>query len=107
MAAGHARRRIDPMHATLGRYDRIDASQDEVIRSGRQLAAALSKAPGFISYALLEVGDGVLATVSVFETQAELAEGERLIAAWAAAHAAPLGPPAEAVTGEILVQKGM
>ncbi|MBV9358204.1 MAG: hypothetical protein JO023_22045 [Chloroflexi bacterium] len=95
------------MHATLGRYDRVSASPDEVVQVGRQLATVLSKAPGFISYALLNMGDGVLATVSIFETQAELEEADRLTAAWVAAHSTPLARPSEAVSGEILVQKGM
>ena len=95
------------MHATLGRYDRVSASSDEVIRVGRQLAAVLSQASGFVSYVLLDMGDGVLTTVSIFETQAELEEADRLTAAWVAAHPTPLTPPTEAVSGEILVQKGM
>jgi hypothetical protein len=96
------------MYATLERYDRIRASQDEVIVAGRQLAAALSKAPGFISYALLAVGDGVLATMCVFETQIELVAAEGLVATWMATHAGtPLAAPAHTLTGEILVQKGM
>jgi hypothetical protein len=107
MAAGRAGPSIETMHATLGRYDRVSASQDEVIRAGRQLAAALSKAPGFISYALLDLGDGALATVSVFETQGDQEEADRLLAAWVATHATVLAPPADALRGEILVQKGM
>jgi hypothetical protein len=107
MAAGPVARSIEPMHATLGRYDRISASQDEVVQAGRQLAAVLSKAPGFISYALLDMGDGALATVSFFETQADQEEADRLLAAWVATHATVLAPPADALRGEILVQKGM
>lgn len=96
------------MYATLGRYDRISASQEEVIVAGRQLATALSRAPGFISYALLEVGDGVLATMCVFDTQTDLVAAEGLIATWVATHGGiPLATPSQRFTGEILVQKGM
>ena len=95
------------MHATLRRYDGIGGSQDQVIQVGRQLAAVLSRAPGFISYALLELGDGMLATVSVFETQAELEAANRLIVAWVATHRTLLTAAGEAVSGEVLVQKGM
>ncbi|MBV9357785.1 MAG: hypothetical protein JO023_19910 [Chloroflexi bacterium] len=96
------------MHATLGRYDGISGeSQDKVIQVGRQLAAVVSKAPGFVSYALLEVGDGTLATVSVFETRAELQAADRLIAAWVAMHRTLLTPAGEGVSGEVLVQRGM
>ena len=91
----------------LGRYHRVSASQDEVIRAGRQLAAVPSTTPGFISYALLELGNGALATVSVFETQADEEESDRLPAAWVAAHPTPLASPADALPGEFLVQKGM
>ena len=107
MAGSVPARRIESVHATLGRYDGIGGSQEEVIQVGRQLAAVLSKAPGFISYALLEVGDGMLATVSVFETQAELEAADRVIAAWVAMHRTLLTPATEAISGEVLVQKGM
>ncbi|MBV9356498.1 MAG: hypothetical protein JO023_13335 [Chloroflexi bacterium] len=66
-----------------------------------------STTPGFISYALLELGNGALATVSVFETQADEEESDRLPAAWVAAHPTPLAAPADALRGEVLVQKGM
>ena len=58
------------MHATICRHEDIAGSTEEVMHAGRRLAMALSKLPGFVTYALLEAGDGVLATMSVFETQA-------------------------------------
>ncbi|MBV9596587.1 MAG: hypothetical protein JOZ87_06955 [Chloroflexi bacterium] len=95
------------MHASLGRYERCGASQAELVQVGRQLARLVSQAPGFISYALLEARDGMLATVSVFETEAQLEEADRLLADWLAAHATPLARPLATLRGEILVQKGM
>jgi hypothetical protein len=77
------------------------------MQAGRQLAVVLSKAPGFISYLLLDTGDGTLATVSIFETRADLEEAERLIASWVAPNRTPLTVPSAAMSGEILVQKGM
>ena len=96
------------MHASIGHYTRISTAADEVIQATRHLAAELSHVPGFVSYALLDMGDGSLASISVFESRAELDAGDRLIVAWMAEHL--LGHSttlARAVAGEIVFQRGM
>ena len=96
------------MHATIYHYDGVTGSIDEVVRVGRQLAIALSKSPGFVSYALLDAGDGVLVAVSIFEQKTELEAADRLVEAWVRNHLAALLPqPGQVITGEVIVQKGM
>ena len=68
----------------------------------------LSEAPGFVSYAALDGGPGVLASVSFFETAADLAAAERLVTAWVDEHRAALRPhPPEITGGEVVVQRGL
>jgi hypothetical protein len=55
------------MHAVIRRYDRVGGPPDHLQRAGRALAARLSQAPDFVSYAALDAGAGVLASVSFFE----------------------------------------
>jgi hypothetical protein len=96
------------MHASIGHYAAIGAATDEVIQATRQLATALSHTPGFVSYALLDMGDGTLASISIFESRLELDAGDRLVGAWLAEHLPSVPgavPPPE--IGEIVLQRGM
>ena len=99
---------MEPMHATIARYAGGAGATDEVMGAGRQLATALSKEPGFVSYALLDVGDGVLVSISVFEQQTELEAADRLVGTWEVEQmAALLTTRLQVFTGEVVVQKGM
>lgn len=96
------------MHARISRYEAVDWSLEELRRAGRQVSAVLATSPGFVSYVVLDVGDRALTSVYVFETGAQLDEGERLLQAWGSAHPEwPLGSPASTTTGEVIVQRGM
>lgn len=96
------------LHATICRYDGITGPIDEVMRAGRQLAFALSQAPGFVTYALLDAGHGVLVSITVFEERADLEAADQLVGSWVAEHlAASLPHPPEVIAGEVIVQRGM
>jgi hypothetical protein len=96
------------MYATILRYDHVGGSLDDRLRAGRALAARLSQTPGFVSCAALDGGPGVLAWVGFFETAADLAADDRLVAAWAAEHRATLLPrPPQVIAGEVVVQNGL
>ena len=97
-----------PLHATLCRYDGVTASTEEIMRAGRQLASALSTAPGFVSYAVLDAGDGVLASVTVFDDGTDPGTAAQLIARRTREHLAAVLPhPPEVIAGEVVVQRGM
>jgi hypothetical protein len=96
------------LHATICRYDRMTGPIDLVMEAGRQLATALSQAPGFVSYALLDAGDGVLVSINVFEGRTALEAADQLVGGWMAEHlAAALPHPPEVIAGEVIVQRGM
>jgi hypothetical protein len=96
------------MHARISRYEAADWSLDELHRVGRQLAAAVGAVPGFVSYALLDVGNGELTSVCVFETLGQLERGEQVRRAWCETETRwPLGAPVAVITGEVVVQRGM
>jgi hypothetical protein len=96
------------MYATIRRYDHVGGVPDDLLRAGRELAALLSQTPGFVSYAALDGGAGVLASVSFFETADDQAAADRLVAAWVAEHlAAELPRPPQVTGGEVVVQKGL
>jgi hypothetical protein len=96
------------MYATIRRYGHVTGSPEDVARAGLELAAILCKAPGFVSYAVLDAEDGGCAAVSLFESRADLDEADRLIAQWTAEHLAGLLPDAPEITsGEVLAQRGV
>jgi hypothetical protein len=97
-----------PLHAAICRYDGVTTSVEEVVQAGRRLASALSTAPGFVSYAVLDAGDGVLVSVTVFDDRTSLEVAQPLIVRWVAEHlAASLPHSPQVIAGEVIVQRGL
>jgi hypothetical protein len=64
----------------------------------------ITKAPGFVAYYLVDAGDDVVASISVFQEQAGAKESNRMAADWVRENIASLvasGP--EITAGEVVV----
>jgi hypothetical protein len=97
-----------PLYATICRYDGVTASIEAVMQAGRRLASALSTAPGFVAYAVLDVGDGRIVSVTVFDDPTDLEAARPLIARSVGEHLAVVLPrPPEVLAGEVIVQRGL
>jgi hypothetical protein len=72
------------MYATVRRYEGIDKARAEEIsrRIDEHLLPRLSELPGFRGYYLIDAGEGVLASVSLFESANEAHESTRVAARW-------------------------
>jgi hypothetical protein len=72
------------MFATVRRYEGVDASRtDELSKKVNEiLMPRLSELPGFGGYYLIEAGNGVMTSVSMFETMAQADESSQLVAGW-------------------------
>ena len=72
------------MFATVRRYEGIDSSNiDELTKKvGETLLPRLSKTDGFRGYYLMETNDGVMSSISFFDTMAQADESTRLSATW-------------------------
>jgi len=72
------------MFATVRRYEGVDESRiDELTRKvDETLIPSLSKLPGFGGYFLIEAGNGVVTSISLFETSAQADESTRIAADW-------------------------
>ena len=96
------------MRATIRRYPGAGASLDEVLRVGRQLADALDRVPGFVTFVLLEASDGQLTTLSIGEHAHDLATVDDVARAWLCG---PLGlterQAADVVDAEVVIQRGL
>ena len=72
------------MHATIRRYESIDQSRkDEVLKKvDETLLPKLAELPGFNGYSLIDAGDGVMTSVSFFDTSAQADESTRVSRNW-------------------------
>ena len=72
------------MQATIRRYEGVDAARtDEVVeRVDETLVPQLRELRGFSGYYLIDAGNGVLSSVSLFETLEQAEESANLVAKW-------------------------
>jgi hypothetical protein len=70
------------MYATIRRYEGVDESRTVEITSkaNDNLIPRLSELPGFNGYFLFEPANGVLTSISMFETSSHLDESNRVAA---------------------------
>ena len=97
------------MFATVRRYEGIDASnKDELMKKvSETLAPRLSKMPGFKSYFLIDTGNGVMSSISFFDTAAHADEATRLASNWVSEQKleTALPNPPKITSGEVVVHK--
>ena len=72
------------MYVTHRRYEGIDQSRIEELarKVNESLIPRLSKLPGFNGYFLIEAGDGVVKSTSLFETSGQAEDSTRIAAEW-------------------------
>jgi hypothetical protein len=72
------------MHATIRRYESVDQNRKaEVLKKvDEMLVPTLSELPGFNGYSLIDAGNGVMTSVSFFETAAQAEESTRVAGSW-------------------------
>ena len=72
------------MHATIRSYDGVDLTRtDEVVNNVNEtLVPQLRELAGFSGYYLLDSGNGVMSSISLFETAEQALESANLVAKW-------------------------
>jgi hypothetical protein len=72
------------MYASHRRYDGIDQGRIEELtrKVNESLIPRLSKLPGFKGYFLMEAGDGVVRSTSLFDTSSQAEDSTRVAAEW-------------------------
>jgi len=98
------------MYAVIRRYEATDKSRAvEIVRKAHDsLLPQLSELPGFGGYYLIEAGDGVFSSVSVFDSEAHAEESTRLASSWVRAEKleTALMSPAKITSGKVVVHEG-
>ena len=95
------------MYASIRRYKTSPGAGAELAQRVNQgFVPIISKAPGFVAYYLVDAGNDVVASVSVFQDQAGAEESNRMAANWVKENIASLvsGPP-EITAGAVTVHK--
>jgi hypothetical protein len=72
------------MFATIRRYESIDQAQvsELVKKADESLLPSLSELPGFGGYSLIDTGNGVVSSISYFDTSEHADESTRLASNW-------------------------
>ena len=72
------------MFATIRRYDGVDQNRSpELTRKVNEtLVPKLEKLSGFAGYWLIEAGNGVFSSLSLFETPEQAKESTKIVATW-------------------------
>jgi hypothetical protein len=72
------------MHATVRRYEGVDVSRTDELTTkvNENLIPSLSKLPGFSGYYLIEAENGVMTSISLFDTSEHGDESTRLVSNW-------------------------
>ena len=72
------------MHATIRRYDGVDQNRSaELTRKVNEtLVPKLEKLSGFAGYFLVDAGNGVFSSLSLFETPEQGMESTKFVATW-------------------------
>jgi hypothetical protein len=97
------------MFATIRRYESIDqARASELVKKADEtLLPSLTELPGFSGYSLIEAGDGVMSSITYFDTSAHADESTRLASNWVREQkletALPNAP--KITSGEVVVHK--
>ena len=95
------------MYASVRRYKTSAGAAAEISRRVNEgFVPIVSKAPGFVAYDLVDAGNDVVVTVSVFQTQAGAEESNRMARDWVKQTIASLlsGPP-DITAGTVTVHK--
>ena len=94
------------MYASIRRYKTSPGAAAEITQRVNQgFVPIISKAPGFIAYTLVDAGNDVVATVSVFQDQAGAEESNRMAAGWVKKNIASLLSAPEITAGAVTVHK--
>jgi hypothetical protein len=72
------------MHATIRRYEGVDAARTSelVDKVNETLVPQLRELPGFSGYYLIDAGNGVLSSLGLFETPAQADASTKLVTKW-------------------------
>jgi heme-degrading monooxygenase HmoA len=89
------------MYTVIRRYQGVQNAEEVVRRAVEEFAPQLRDQPGFQGYWGIDAGDGILATITVFETEEAAANSSAAAASWVQQNIAHLVPNPPQITSGI------
>jgi hypothetical protein len=94
------------MYAVVRRFEGVTDPQEVVQVAKEDFLPIISEMPGFVAYYLVDAGDGVTVSTSVFEHKDAEEQSTFVAGEFVAEHLAPLMPnPPQVTAGEIVAYK--
>lgn len=96
------------MFATIRRYDVDQTRISELVdKTSETFLPSLSELPGFSGFSLIEAGNGVLSSISYFDTAEHADESTRLASNWVREQKleTALPNPPKITSGEVVLHK--
>src|SRR3954469_2849122 len=90
-------------YGAVRRYEGVTDTKEATKRVNDGFLPLISKMKGFVAYYLVDAGNGVIVSTSVFKTQAEADESTKNAADWVKKNLAALVPNAPQVTAGAVV----
>jgi hypothetical protein len=94
------------MYAAVRRYEGVTDPKEVARQVEEHFLPIISEMPGFVAYSLVDAGDGVMVSTSVFEHQAAEEQSSWKAGQFTAEHIAPLSPnPPQITAGDVVAHK--
>jgi hypothetical protein len=91
------------MYAAMRRYEGVTDPAEAGRRVDESFVPLISKLDGFVAYYWIDAGNGVMASMSVFQNRAGADESVKVAANWVRENAASLLPnPPQVTAGEVV-----
>ena len=86
------------MHTVIRRYEGVEEAAEVTRRAVEEFAPLLSGREGFQGYWVVDAGGGVIATITIFETEEAAMDSTAAAAGWIRENLAQLVPNSPQVT---------
>ncbi len=95
------------MYTTARRYEGVTNTQEATKRVQEGFVPLISGMPGFIEYQWVDLGQGAMLSVSIFDSLSNSMESNRVATSWAAKNlASVVTQPPRVEYGKVIVRKG-
>ena len=96
------------MYISIRRYEGLipERIAELIMRVREGLVPIVSAVEGFVSFRFVDAGGGVIATISMFKTEAAAAESNKVAAGWVKENLAGFNPkPPQITADEVKIDK--
>ena len=98
--------RSKALYAAVRRYEGVTDVKEATKRVNAEFVPLISKMKGFVAYYLVDAGNGVIVSTSIFDSQDEADESTKQASGWVKQNLAALVPnPPQVTAGAVVAHK--